>query len=63
MSLNKTCCSLDDVNDARKPVALLEQGITTPTWSMILKNKVMNKFVNEYQKVERHIHVFLVITA
>ena len=36
--LNKTCCSLDDVNE--KPVALLEQDITTPIWLMILRIKL-----------------------
>ncbi len=48
--LNKTCCSLDDVNDARKTCSVI--GARHYYTNMVddFKNKVMNKFVNEYQK-------------
>ena len=48
--LNKSCCSLDDVNDARKTCSVI--GARHYYTNMVdeFKNKVMNKFVNEYQK-------------
>ena len=43
--LNKTCCSLDDVNDARKTCSVI--GARHYYTNMVddFKNKVMNKFV------------------
>ena len=48
--LNKSCCSLDDVNDARKTCSVI--GARHYYINMVdqFKDKVMNKFIGEYQK-------------
>ena len=48
--LNKSCCSLDDVNDARKTCSVIGSRHYYTNMVDQFKNKVMNKFIGEYQK-------------
>ena len=47
--LNKTCCSLDDVNDARKTCSIINSRHYYINMVDKFRKTVMNKFIDEYE--------------